>query len=104
MTSRSVSLIVPPVSQADIRRFAEERVNLPRDTAKKRRDHVRAFRERLDKWIKENPDSGLVKSYLSGSLAKGTALSVSSDVDVALYVKYEGDRKADRKLVSRLKS
>lgn len=99
MTSNSVNLIAPPVSQADVRRFAEDRVNLPRDTAKRRRNHVRGFRERLDKWIKENPDSGLVKSYLSGSLAKGTALSVSSDVDVALYIHYGGDRKADRKFV-----
>ena len=60
---------------------------------------MRAFRERLDKWIRENPDSGLVKSYLSGSLAKGTAISVSSDVDVALYVKHDGERKADRNFV-----
>lgn len=99
MPAHPTNLISPPISQADIRRFGEERVNLPADIAKKRREHVRGFRERLDKWIKENPDSGLVKSYLSGSLAKGTALSVSSDVDVALYVRYEGDRKTDRKFV-----
>ena len=99
MSSSATDLISPPISQADVRLFGEERVNLPGDVAKKRREHVRGFRERLDKWIKENPDSGLVKSYLSGSLAKGTALSVSSDVDVALYIQYEGDRKADRKFV-----
>lgn len=99
MASSPTNLISPPISQADVRRFGEERVNLPGDTAKKRRDHVRGFRERLDNWTRENPDCGLVKSYLSGSLAKGTALSVSSDVDVALYLKYEGDRKADRNFI-----
>ena len=95
----STPTIVPPISQADVRRFAENRVNLPADVAKRRREHVRNFRERLQKWVKQNPDSGLVKSYLSGSLAKGTALSVSSDVDIALYVKYDGERKADRSFI-----
>lgn len=99
MSSNPSSLISPPISQADVRRFGEDRVNLPSATARKRREHVRNFRERLDKWIKENPKNGLVKSYLSGSLAKGTALSVSSDVDVALYVEYDGERKADHKFV-----
>ncbi|MCH7591463.1 MAG: nucleotidyltransferase [Planctomycetes bacterium] len=99
MPSIPTNLISPPISQARVRRFGEEKVNLPGDIAKKRREQVRGFRERLDKWTQENPDSGLVKSYLSGSLAKGTALSVSSDVDVALYVKHEGERKADRNFV-----
>lgn len=99
MSSSQTNLISPPISQADVRRFGEEKVNLPADVAKKRREHVRGFRDRLDRWIKENPDSGLVKSYLSGSLAKGTALSVKSDVDIALYLNYDGERKADRNLV-----
>ncbi|MGB2987579.1 MAG: CBASS oligonucleotide cyclase [Phycisphaerae bacterium] len=99
MTSTPSTVISPPISQADICRFAEDRVNLPWDVAKTRREHVRGFRERLQKWIKANPDSGLVKSYLSGSLAKGTALSVSSDVDVALYVKHNGERKVDRSFI-----
>lgn len=99
MSSNQTNLISPPISQADVRRFGEEKVNLPADIAKRRREHVRGFRDRLDKWIKENPDSGLVKSYLSGSLAKGTALSVKSDVDIALYLNYDGERKADRNLV-----
>ncbi len=90
--------IAPPISQSDVRRFAEDSVNLPQDSAKKRREYVRDFRERLRKWIEENPDSGLVKSYVSGSLAKGTALSVSSDVDVALYLKHGGERSGDRNL------
>lgn len=90
--------IAPPISHADIRQFAEDRVNLPADTAKERRQKVNDLRERLAKWMKDHPDCGIAKSYLSGSLAKGTALKTSSDVDVALYITYDGEKKADRKL------
>lgn len=91
-------LIAPPIQHSTVRQFCEDRINLPADAAKERRGKVHDLRERLAKWMKENPDSGLVKSYLSGSLAKGTALKNSSDVDVALYVKYDGEKKADRRL------
>jgi tRNA nucleotidyltransferase (CCA-adding enzyme) len=88
----------PPISSADVRTFAEDRVNLPAETAKERREKVGELRDRLAKWMVEHPDCGIVKSYLSGSLAKGTALKNSSDVDIALYVDYDGERKADHKL------
>jgi len=92
------SLIAPPIAHSDIRLFGEDRVNLPADVAKERRQKVNDLREQLSKWMKDHPDCGLVKSYLSGSLAKGTALKTSSDVDVALYIKYDGERKANRQL------
>ncbi|MGD8450886.1 MAG: CBASS oligonucleotide cyclase [Phycisphaerae bacterium] len=98
--NESKNTISPPISQADVRRFAEGRVNLPPEVAKQRREHVSGFRERLQKWIRENPNCGLVKSYLSGSLAKGTSLSVSSDVDIALYLKHDGERKVDLDLAN----
>ncbi len=98
MASSTMSLIEPPVSHCDVRRFGDERVNLSADQAKARREKVNDLRERLDKWIKANPDSRLVKSYLSGSLAKGLSLKTSSDVDIALYVDYDGAPKADRTL------
>lgn len=90
--------IAPPISHADIRQFAEDRVNLPAEIAKERRQKVNDLRERLAKWMKDHPDCGIAKSYLSGSLAKGTTLKTSSDVDVALYITYDGEKKADRKL------
>ena len=90
--------IAPPISHTDIRQFAEDRVNLPADIAKERRQKVNELRERLAKWMKDHPECGIAKSYLSGSLAKGTALKTSSDVDVALYVNYDGEKKADRRL------
>ena len=98
MTNTSSSLISPPIDQSDIRQFGEDRVNLPADIAKSRRETVNNMRERLAGWMKDHPEYGLVKSYLSGSLAKGTALKIPSDVDVALYIKYGGERRADRKL------
>ena len=94
----STLLIVPPIEHAVIRVFGEEKVNLPADVAKERRQKVSELRDRLAGWVKDHPECGLVKSYLSGSLAKGTALRTSSDVDVALYIRYDGERKADAKL------
>lgn len=98
MQTSSDSLISPPIVHSDIRRFGEERVNLPSDIAKERRQKVNDLRDQLSKWMKDHPTCGIAKSYLSGSLAKGTALKTSSDVDVALYITYDGERKADRKL------
>lgn len=100
MPTQSSTLIDPPIAHADIRRFAEDRVNLPAEIAKERRQKVNDLRERLGKWMNEHPDCGLTKSYLSGSLAKGTALKTCSDVDVALYIAYDGERKVDSKLLN----
>ncbi len=92
-------MIAPPISNAEVRAFAETKVNLAKETADERRKKVNDEREHLKNWAGEHPECGIVKSYLSGSLAKGTALKTSSDVDVALYVRYEGERKADRKFL-----
>jgi hypothetical protein len=91
--------IDPPIITADLRRFAEERVDLPSDIAKERRDKVNDLRDRLGTWMQDHSDCGLVKSYLSGSLRKGTALKTSSDVDIALYIKYDGKQEFDPKLL-----
>lgn len=90
--------IAPPITHANVRAFAEDRINLPAEMAKERRQRVNDLRDRLTRWMKDHPECGIAKSYLSGSLAKGTALKTSSDVDVALYINYDGDKKADRKL------
>ncbi|MBL0871436.1 MAG: nucleotidyltransferase [Phycisphaerales bacterium] len=100
MPTPTQSLIDPPITHADIRRFAEERVNLDAETAKDRRQKVGALREQLAKYMKEHPTCGIAKSYLSGSLAKGTALKTCSDVDVALYITYDGEKKVDTKLLN----
>ena len=74
------------VGHAEIVRFAEERVNLPRDTANEYRAQARGLRERLESYLAEHPDFTLKKMLLSGSLAKGTALRSLNDIDVACYI------------------
>lgn len=74
------------VDHADIGRFAEERVNLPKDKANEYRAQARGLREKLEGYLSEHPDFSLKKMLLSGSLAKGTALRSLNDIDVACYI------------------
>ena len=74
------------VDHRDIARFSQERVNLPREKAKTYRAQARGLRERLERYLSENPDFTLRKMLLSGSLAKGTALRSLNDIDVACYI------------------
>jgi tRNA nucleotidyltransferase (CCA-adding enzyme) len=77
----------PLVSHADVAAFAADRVNLKREDATEYREQVNRLRGKLDRFIAEHPDYGLIKMLLSGSLAKGTALKTINDIDVALYVR-----------------
>lgn len=74
------------VDHADIVRFAQDRVNLPKEKADEYRAQVRRLRDRLDAYLAEHPDFTLKRMRLSGSLAKGTALRSLNDVDVACYI------------------
>lgn len=74
------------VSHPDIVRFAEEKVNLPKEKADEFRAQARRLRERLETYLDEHPDFTLRKMLLSGSLAKGTALRTINDIDVACYI------------------
>ena len=74
------------VSHGDIARFAQDRVNLPRDKANEYRAQARRLREKLDGYLGEHPDFTLKKMLLSGSLAKATALRSLNDIDVACYI------------------
>jgi tRNA nucleotidyltransferase (CCA-adding enzyme) len=74
------------VNHGDILRFAEEKVNLPRDKAEQYRGQVRGLREKLENYLSDHPDFTLKKMMLSGSLAKGTALRSINDIDVACYI------------------
>jgi len=79
----------PQIGQADIADFADDSVNLKRDDAREYREQVSRLRDKLDKYAADHPDYGLIKTLLSGSLAKGTALKTLNDIDVAFYVKAE---------------
>jgi hypothetical protein len=74
------------VDHADLRKFAEDKVNLPKEWADEYRAQVRRLREKLEVYLHEHPDFSLKKMLLSGSLAKGTALRTLNDIDVAAYV------------------
>lgn len=79
---------MPPIIGHDqVESFAQERVNLPPDTAAKHRNQVKGLRERLEAKIKAQPDYALVKMLHAGSVAKGTALRDVNDLDTAVYVK-----------------
>ena len=74
------------IDHGDIVRFAQDRVNLPKEKANEYRAQARRLRERLESYLKEHPDFTLRKMLLSGSLAKGTALRSLNDIDVACYI------------------
>ena len=74
------------VDHGGIARFAQDRVNLPRDKASEYRAQARRLREKLDGYLSENPDFTLKKMLLSGSIAKGTALRSLNDIDLACYI------------------
>ena len=77
----------PIITHADILSFAEEQVNLPKDSARRHREQVNHLRVGLEQHIADNPGFGLVKMLHAGSVAKGTALLTVNDLDVAVYVK-----------------
>lgn len=74
------------VSHSDLVAFADSSVNLKRDDAKEYREQVNRLRDKMEAFIKDNPDVGLRKMLLSGSLAKGTSLKTLNDIDVAVHV------------------
>ena len=87
------------VAHRDVAAFADRRVNLHRDAVKQHREQVKRLREQLAEHIADSPDSPLVKMLLSGSLAKGTALSTLNDIDVAVYLREAAVPSGDGKLL-----
>lgn len=74
------------MGHGNIAQFAKDKVNLPKDKANEYRAQVRRLRDKLENYLKENPDFSLKKMILSGSLAKSTALRSINDIDVACYI------------------
>ena len=89
----------PFITHTIIKAFAEEKVNLPRENAQRHRDQVNRLRERLTKHIADNPGFSLVKMLHAGGVAKGMALRIVNDLDVAVYVKKEAVPIRDDELV-----
>ena len=78
------------ITHADLAEFADSKVNLKSDRAKQYREQAARVRDHIENYAKDNPDIGFVKTLLSGSLAKHTALKTIHDIDIALYIKSEG--------------
>jgi tRNA nucleotidyltransferase (CCA-adding enzyme) len=74
------------VNHGDLVRFAQEKVNLPKDKADEYRAQARRLREKLDGYLEEHPDFTLKRMLVSGSLAKGTSLRSLNDIDIACYI------------------
>jgi predicted nucleotidyltransferase len=74
------------VDHRDIVRFAEEKVNLPKDKASAYREQAGRLQDKLEGYLSDHPDFSLKRMMISGSLAKGTALRSLNDIDVAVYV------------------
>ncbi|MBP5053743.1 nucleotidyltransferase [Pseudomonas chlororaphis] len=74
------------VDHKDIARFAEEKVNLPKDKAQEYREQAQRLQDKLEGHLADHPDFSLKRMMLSGSLAKGTALRSLNDIDVAVYI------------------
>lgn len=74
------------VDHKNLVRFAEDKVNLPKDKADEYRAQAKRLRDNLEGYLTEHPDFSLKKMCLSGSLAKGTALRSLNDIDVAVYI------------------
>jgi tRNA nucleotidyltransferase (CCA-adding enzyme) len=79
----------PQITHGDVAAFATESVNLNREDAEDYREQVRRLREKLDRYAADHPHYGLIKTLISGSLAKGTSLKTLNDIDVAFYVQAE---------------
>lgn len=74
------------VGHAELVRFSEERVNLPKEKANEYREQAQRLQDKLECYVDEHDDFTLKRMILSGSLAKGTALRSLNDIDVAIYI------------------
>lgn len=74
------------IDHKDIARFAEEKVNLPKEKAQQYREQAQRLQDKLEGYLADHDDFALKRMMLSGSLAKGTALRSLNDIDVAVYI------------------
>lgn len=83
------------ITNNDLTAFGAKAINMPSAEAKAGRERVKFLRERLEKHIAANPGFSLVKMLHAGSVAKGTALRSTNDMDVAVYVRKDDAPETD---------
>lgn len=93
-------LVTAKVTNAELKVFADNRINLPHEYVIEYRARANYLRQRLEKFIAAHDDYDLVKMLHSGSLAKGDALRKISDLDVAVYIKAAAAPSSDKELVN----
>lgn len=74
------------ITDSDINTFVETRVNLKKDKVDEYRGQVSCLIENFDDYLSKHEDFSLKKLLHFGSCAKGTAISTTSDLDVAVYL------------------
>jgi tRNA nucleotidyltransferase (CCA-adding enzyme) len=74
------------VSHKDLLNFGVDKVNLPPEKANEYREQANRLKEKLEGYLADHPDFTLKRLMTSGSLAKGTALRNTSDIDLAAYI------------------
>ena len=74
------------VGHKELAAFAQDKVNLPKETADEYRAQAGRLRDKLEAYLADHQDFTLKKMLISGSLAKGTALRSINDIDVACYI------------------
>jgi len=79
------------ITDSEIGAFIEARVNLKKDKVTEYRSQVNSLIENFDDYLDKHEDFGLKKLLHFGSCAKGTAISTTSDVDVAVYLEPDKD-------------
>jgi SMODS domain-containing protein len=101
------SNILPIIGHDQVVSFAVGKVNMPADRVHEYRSRVGALRDRLEAKIEADPSYALVRALFCGSLAKGTALRITSDFDMAVYLKPDrvpaDERQLAAWLIERLK-
>lgn len=75
------------ITDSEISTFVETKVNLKKDKVKEYREQVNNLIVNFDDYLSKHEDFSLRKLLHFGSCAKGTAISTTSDLDVAVYLK-----------------
>ena len=61
------------IDHKDIARFAEEKVNLPKEKAQQYREQAQRLQDKLEGYLADHDDFSLKRMMLSGSLARDGA-------------------------------
>jgi tRNA nucleotidyltransferase (CCA-adding enzyme) len=90
----------PFISHAEIKTYADAKINIYRDDLTEYRAQVQRLRDNLVPYIQDHPDYNLIKMLSAGSVAKGTALKTLNDMDVAVYIGKASDQSSEADLIN----